>query len=424
MNFLGRVKAVFNQDAFNRWVQEWLAGSDAPGANADIVVNESTALNYSVFFSCLRILAETFASVPIKEYRKSKDGRDETNDTGWYDILHNQANDEMSAYNLHEAMMYQLNLGGNVVCEKLFTRGGDPYGLYPQQWQKVSIQRDPYTNHLTYTIRNGSQSVLKKRSEVLHIPGPSINGVVGMSVLEYATASIRLGLTYEAFNQHFYKNGATPSGVFKHPGELKEGPYERLKKQLNENWQGLRNSGKPMLLEDGLDFTPLVIKPVDAELLSSKIFQVADICRFCRVPLHLVNELSRSTNNNIEHQSLEFVMYTMLPHYKRFESGINTWLLTKKQREAGYYFEYNMSGLLRGDAKSMAEAFATGRQWGWLSVNDIRRMLNMNSIGPSGDIYLQPMNMIEAGAQAVEDQYKNIVDSIYKLIETGKNELV
>ena len=110
----------------------------------------------------------------------------------------------------------------------------------------------------------------------------------------------------------------------------------------------------------------------------------------------------------------------MLPHYKRFESGINTWLLTKKQREAGYYFEYNMSGLLRGDAKSMAEAFATGRQWGWLSVNDIRRMLNMNSIGPSGDIYLQPLNMIEAGTQAVEDQYKNIVDSIYKLIETGK----
>lgn len=421
MKFFDRVRAVFNEDSFQRLVSDWLAGKDTDiPTTGDIAVNENSALKYSVFFSCLRVLAETFASVPIKEYRKTKEGRDETDETGWLDILHSKANDEMSAHSFHEAMMYQLNLGGNVVCEKLLTRGGDPYGLYPQEWSNVKIVRNEYTKQLEYIIGPSTEQVTKSRNQIFHVPGPSLNGVTGLSVLEYAVASIRLGLTYERFNQKFYRNSATPSGVFEHPGNLKDTAYDRLKKQLAENYQGLTNAGRPILAEDGLKFNPLSIKPVDAELLSSKVFQIGDVCRFTRVPPHMVAELSRSTNNNIEHQSLEFVMYTMLPHYKRFEGGINTWLLTKEQRKAGYYFEYNMAGLLRGDAKSMAEAFAIGRQWGWLSVNDIRRMLNMNSIGPSGDIYLQPLNMIEAGTQAVEDQYKNIVDSIYKLIETGK----
>ena len=420
MKFFDRAKLVFNEGSFDRLIREFMEGKDNYTVSGDIAVTENNGLKYSAFFACLRVLAETFASVPVKEYRKTPDGREETDETGWLDVLHNKANDEMTAYNLHETMMYQLNLGGNAVCEKILTRSGEPYALYPQQWQNVTIGRDETTKQLKYVIKTDNNTERTKyRDQIFHVPGPSVNGVTGMSILSFAAESVRLGLTYETYNRKFYKNSATPSGAFEHPGNLKEDAYQRLKKQLAENYQGLVNAGRPLLLEDGLKFNSLTIKPVDAELLSSKVFQIADLCRFCRVPLHLVNELSRSTNNNIEHQSLEFVMYTMLPHFKRFEGGINTWLLTKSQRKAGFYFEYNMSGLLRGDAKSMAEAFAVGRQWGWLSVNDIRRMLNMNSIGPSGDIYLQPMNMIEAGKQAVEDQYKNIVDSIYKLMESS-----
>jgi HK97 family phage portal protein len=155
-------------------------------------------------------------------------------------------------------------------------------------------------------------------------------------------------------------------------------------------------------LEDGLKFKEVSIKPVDAQFLESKKFQVEEICRFCRVPLHLVQNLDKATNNNIEHQSLEFSMYTMLPHYKRAEEAVNTQLLTKEQREKGYYYEFNMNTLLRGDAKSMADAFAVGRQWGWLSVNDIRRLNNQNGIGPEGDIYLTPLNMIQAGKEPPE----------------------
>jgi HK97 family phage portal protein len=179
----------------------------------------------------------------------------------------------------------------------------------------------------------------------------------------------------------------------------------------------MENAGVPMLLEDGMKFNQLTMRLADAELLASKKFQTEEICRIFRVPPHLVQNLDRSTNNNIEHQSLEFAMYTMLPKFKRWEGCINSQLLTKAQRDAGYYFEYNMAALTRGDQKSMADAFAVGRQWGWLSVNDIRKLLNMNRI-ENGDIYLQPMNMIEAGKQAVEDQGKKILDEITTLIES------
>ena len=130
-----------------------------------------------------------------------------------------------------------------------------------------------------------------------------------------------------------------------------------------------------------------------------------------------MQNLDKATNNNIEHQSLEFAMYTMLPWFKRWESAANAQLLKPAERQAGYYLEYNMAALLRGDSKSMADAFARGRQWGWLSVNDIRRLLNMNRI-PNGDIYMQPINMMEAGEDSPKMQ--NMVDEIRKLIETQR----
>jgi HK97 family phage portal protein len=376
-------------------VREFMSGTDY-NPDGDVAVSGNSSLKFSAVFACLRVLAETFASVPIAEYKKLKNGdREKTDDTGLYDILHAAPNDEMSAYAMKEMAMYQINLGGNVVCERLVNGAGKIVGLYPYEWDRVAIERDKETKKIAYKI-DGKDDQKRTRAQVFHVAGPSINGVVGMSPIEYASNAIRLGLTYEKFSNTFYKNGAMPTGVFEVPGFLKDESYKRLKDNLKENWTGLKNTGTPILCEDGMKYNPLTMKLVDAELLESKKFQIEDICRIYRVPLHLVQNLDKATNNNIEHQSLEFVMYTMLPWFKRWEEAINCQLLTRAQRTAGYYLEFNVNSLLRGDSKSMADAFAVGRQWGWLSVNDIRRLMNMNSI-ENGDVYLQPMNMIEAG---------------------------
>jgi len=418
MNIFKRIKAAFDP-SFDEMVKSWRAGDDIHSLSQ--IIGPDAAMRFSAVFACFRVLAETFASVPIFEYRKISDSeRAKTDETGLYDILHVSPNDEMSAYNYRESLMYQLCAGGNAISKRLAGPMGGIAGLYPLQWQFVRIERDKETRKLKYIFENGMEKETLYRDQVFHIPGPSMNGVIGMSVLEYAMSSIRLGLTYERFSQNYFDNAAMPSGIFEHPGFLKPEAYERLKADLKERNQDLVKKGTPILAEDGLKFTPFQLKMVDAELLSSKKLQLEDICRFCRVPLHLVQNLDRSTNNNIEHQSLEFIMYTMLPHFKRAEECINAQLLTKNQRSSGYYFEHNISTLLRGDSKSMADAFAVGRQWGWLSVNDIRRLLNMNGIGPAGDIYLTPLNMYEAGKEPPA-QKGTIDESIKKEIENLVN---
>jgi HK97 family phage portal protein len=383
------------------YVKEWFSGAPFsngyPSSSLDSDTSGENALKYSVVWACNRVLAETFATVPAFEYKRELDGdRTKTNDTGLLDILHYKYNDEMSAFAAKEMSMYQMNLGGNAVFTRQYNMFNDVIGLVPHKWQNVKIERNKETGQLEYTIKLSNETRKYSRDQVFHVAGPSTDGIIGMSPIEFAASSVQLGVTYEKFGQQFYKNGVHSSGVFSKDGTLTDEAYSRLKGELNKGYAGLVNSGKALLLEDGLQFTQNQIKLVDAELLSSKKFQTEEICRIYRMPLHLVQNLDKATNNNIEQQSLEFVMYTMLPHFKRQEDAINTQLLTRQQRDEGYYFEYNIATLLRGDQKSMYEAFAKGRQWGWLSVNDIRRMLNMNKI-ENGDIYLEPLNMVEAG---------------------------
>ena len=416
MSFLLRaLSGNYKNQSFDDAIRDFIAGNET-NIGGEINVYGENSLRLTAAFGCMRVLAETFCSAPIKEYKKAKNGdRIETDDTGLLDKLKYMPNEDQSAMQFHEMGVYQMNLGGNFVALKQASRSGRIANLTPVPWQNVQIELTD-SGRVGYKFKGSQEYVLKPN--VFHVPGPSFNGYSGMSPIEYAASAIKLGMTYEKFSLNFYKNGAMPSGSFEHPTELSEVAFTRLREQLKEKYQDVVNAGTPILLEDGTKFTPLAIKLIDAELLASKIFQIQDICRLFRVQPHLVQELSRSTNNNIEHQSLEFVMYTMLPWFKRWESAINTQLLTAEARRAGYYFEYNMSGLLRGDMKSMAEAFAIGRQWGWLSVNDIRPLLNLNAI-ETGTINFNPLNMTEAGKDP-QESVKKEVDKIARMIEEAK----
>lgn len=403
-------KLIFGK-TFQEKISDFLTGADLDNEGASLFnVNQNTAMKYSAVFACVRVLSETLANTPIMLYRKKSDAeRESMNDLAIYDILHNKPNEEMSPFNFKEVCMSSLNLGGNAVCQRLHNTKGELLGLYPYNYNRVNIRREG--KDLIYKVDDKDF----KRGEVLHIPGFSLDGIRGLSPIEYAASAIRLGISYEQFGVNFFKNGANSSGAFKHPGVLDDVPFQRLKSELNKNYTGLLNTGTPMILEDGLEFQPFTIKPVDAQLLESKYFQVEDIARIYRVPQHLINKLDRSTNNNIEHQSLEFIMYTMLPWFKRWEDNINMQLLTSSERQAGYYIEFKADALLRGDIASRATYYAQGRQWGWLSVNDIRRLENMPPI-PNGDIYLQPLNMGEAGKVIQQEKVKALTEEIYNMI--------
>jgi HK97 family phage portal protein len=419
VNVFQKLKLVFS-NSFDEQIQKFLLGEETvviPGTGS---IDSTTAMKYTAVFACVRVLAETFATPPAKLYRRINEAeRESRNDLAIYDILHNRPNEEMSPFNFKEAAMVALNTGGNAVCERLVTRRGKLVGLYPYRWQNVKIDRDPDTQRLRYNIYDGRGLQPAKqlsRDQIFHVPGLSFDGVIGLSPIEYATSAIRLGRNYEDFGNAMFKNSAIPSGAFSTTGALNDASFERLKKELKSNYTGMRNHGVPMLLEGGLEFKPFTVKPIDAQLIENKKFQIEDIARVYRVPLHLIQNLDRATNNNIEHQSLEFVMYTMLPWFKRWEENVNMQLLTPAERRAGYYVEFDLRGLLRGDQQSRSRAYALGRQWGWLSVNDIRKLENMPPIA-NGDIYLEPANMREAGSD--ERRVENLATEIYKMISEG-----
>ena len=402
-------------------VSKFLTGGDMDGDDSGLNVDSDTAMKYSVVYACNKVLAETFASVPAVLYKKTGDGREAVTDLQIYDILHNFPNEEMAPFNFKEAMMTSLNLGGNAVCQRLFNKAGELVGLYPYPHTMVSIDRDA-NKKLVYTIKSGTTTKTLSRAEVLHVPNMSLNGVIGLSPISYAESAIRLGLSYEQYGVNFYKNAAMPSGAFKTAGTVSEPAFVRLKEELKANYTGLKRAGTPMILEDGLEFQQFTVNPIDAQLLESKYFQIEDICRIYRVPQHLVQLLNKATFSNIEQQSLEFVMYTMLPIFKRFEECINSQLLTVKQRQDGYFVEHKIDGLLRGDSAARAALYASGRQWGWYSANDCRRLENLPLVA-GGDVYLTPLNMQDSTKLGEVDPAKistNILNEIDKLMEARR----
>jgi HK97 family phage portal protein len=407
---------VLASGSIDEYIKGFLSGEDLPGQQT---VDTEMAMKYSAVSACVRVRAETFASVPMLLYKKTDDGRKQVTDLPIADILHGCPNSEMSPFGFKETLMTNFDISGNTVCHRLVGGTGTLLGLYPYNHSAVKIERDKETKKLIYVIGSGSEQKKLQRNEVLHVPNLSFDGVCGLSPISYAAQSILLGVSYEKYGVNFYRNAALPSGVFESPSPLSEPAYDRLKKGIKENYTGLKNSGIPMLLEEGMKWQQVTINPIDAQLLESKYFQIEDIARIYRVPQHLIGLLEHATFTNIEHQSLEFVMYTMLPIFKRFEDSINCQILTSDQRKNGYYVEAKIDGLLRGDSKTRADSYAMGRQWGWLSANDICRLENLPNIGTQGDIYLTPLNMGDSAHindKSAANNYANLVEDIYKMI--------
>ncbi len=244
-------------------------------------------------------------------------------------------------------------------------------------------------------LPQGGQAVLRKE-QVLHVAGPGWDGLVGKSVIALARESIGLGMAAEQFGASFFGNGAHMAGVLEHPGNLTEEAAERLRKQWRELYSGLSNAHRIAVLEEGMKYQRIGIPPEDAQFLQTREFQVEEVARWFNLPPHMLKDLRRSTFSNIEHQALEFVKYSLLPWLRRFEQAIKARLLAGED-EQDLYAEFSIEGLLRGDIESRYRAYATARQWGWFSANDVRRMENMDPI-EGGDVYLVPMNMVPATA--------------------------
>jgi HK97 family phage portal protein len=351
------------------------------------------SLQASAVFACVRVLSETVASLPLVLYRRLERGKARATDHPLYELLHDLPNPEMTAFELRETLMAHAALWGNAFCEIEFDNAGRVRGLWPLRTDMMRVIRRAGRLWYVYKLPTGTDVELPFE-RVMHLRGLSTDGVVGYSPIDLARQSVGLALGTEEFGARFFGNGATTGTIYEHPGKLSQEAYDRLKDSIEKRHQGLERAHRIMILEEGMKASQVGIPPDNAQFLETRKFQVEEIARWYRMPLHKIQSLDRSTFSNIEHQSIEFVTDTIQPWCVRWEQCITRDLLTEREREE-YFAEHLVDALLRGDTLSRYQAYAVARQNGWLSANDIREKENMNPV-EGGDVYLVPLNMIPA----------------------------
>jgi HK97 family phage portal protein len=305
----------------------------------------------------------------------------------------------MTSFAFRETLMTHLLLWGNAYAQIIRNGKGEILGLYPLMPDRMTVDRDDKGRlYYEYQVTTDDAPINKKSTvklkpyDVLHIPGLGFDGLVGYSPIAMAKNAIGLAIAAEEYGSKFYANGATPSGVLEHPGIVKD------PEKVRESWQsafgGSANANKTAVLEEGMKYNPISIAPEQAQFLETRKFQINEIARIFRVPPHMVGDLEKSSFSNIEQQSLEFVKYTLEPWIVRWEQSIMRSLLSAEDKKK-YFVKFNVDGLLRGDYQSRMNGYATARQNGWMSTNDIRELENLDRIPDElgGNLYLVNGNM-------------------------------
>lgn len=377
---------------------DWWRGLIGRGkSSSGMVVTPETALGIPVLQNCVTLLAESIGQLPLELYHRQGQGqREAAINHPLYDVLRYQPNGFQTPYELRECTQLSAGLRGNGF--QLIERrdDGNVAALWPLDTSKVITYKGgdmlPY-----YQVGNHPERLPMRM--VHHVRWHTVNHYTGLSPIELHAEAVGLAQAVRQYTGKSFANGAAVSGVIERPREAPpikdQASIDRILDQWGDKYGGMDNAKKVALLQEGMAFKPISMSHVDADIVNILKLSGTDVARIYKIPLPMVNDLEKSNYNTLEQLLIQFVVFALLPWVKRHEqSMMRDFLLPKDRRD--HFIEFNLSGLLRGDQKSRYESYAIGRQWGWLSVNDIRRLENMPPVA-GGDVYLQPLNMVDAG---------------------------
>ncbi|MDA8481077.1 phage portal protein [Citrobacter sp. Awk 4] len=353
-------------------------------------VSSGRAMRLTAVFGCVRVLAESIGMLPCNIYKTVGRDKEKATSERLHKLVSIKPNGFMTPQEFWELLVVCLCLRGNFYAYKVKALGEvvellplDPGCVQP----KLNSQWEPVYQ---VTFPDGSTDVLGQE-DIWHVRILTLDGLVGLNPIAYAREAISLGLATEEHGARLFSNGAVTSGVLRTEQELSDLAYQRLKEDFAEKHQGLGNAHKPMILEMGLDWKSMALSAEDSQFLETRKFQLEEICRLFRVPMHMVQNTDRATFSNIEELGLGFINYSLIPYLTRIEQRINIGLI-RESKLGTYYAKFNVGALLRGDMKSRFEAYATAINWGMYSPNDCLELEDRNP-RPGGDVYLTPMNM-------------------------------
>ena len=379
------------------------------------VVNPSTALGLSAYYAAIRAISEDVAKLPLPIFKRTDDRNKERDRKNPLTKLLNLApNSDMSAMNWRTTMMSHALGWGNGYSEIVRT-GGRPTALWPLSPSSVTPERiatgvdenGRKEFRLIYRVtRNpGEAQTILEQSEMFHLRGMGFDGIIGFSAAEIGRQSIGLGLATEKSGASFFGNSSRPDGILVTPDKKSLGKDGRknLKEAWYETYGGAGKGHQTAVLEGGVTWQSISIPNEDAQWIETRQFNVEDMARLFRISPHKLQHLLRATFNNIEMLSIEYVTDTLCSWFRLWEQEISIKLIAEQDQDE-LFAEHVEAALLRGDMATQAVTFATGRNNGYLSVNEIRGLMNMNSIGPEGDVYLAPLNMVPA------DKFEDVSD--------------
>jgi len=366
-------------------------------------VSPETALRCSAVYSCVGILAESIAQLPLKLYRRTAGGKEEVEESPLRRILGWKPNEWQTSFEFREMAMQHLCLRGNFYAYKVTDSRDEVRELLPLHPDQVTVEQRPdWSLAYRITFNDGRQETVDK-SRIFHVRYRTLDGVRGISPILYHRDTVGLALTTLKHGSRVFRNGALPTGILQHPGKLSKESLERLRESWEASYGGA-NSGKTAILEEGMTFTGLTMSNEDMQYLETRAFQVEDIARIYRVPLHMIQSVEKSTSwgSGIENMSLGFVQFTLLPWIRRLESAIWRDLIPDREKES-VFPEFLVDGLLRGDIKSRYTAYQLAIQSGIMSPNEVRAKENLNP-RPGGDDYMSPLNMRLTGPDGDEKE--------------------
>ncbi|MEM7935394.1 phage portal protein [Morganella morganii subsp. sibonii] len=370
-------------------------------------VSPQLAMQLTAVFSCVRVLAESVGMLPCSLYEQLDRGNRRAVRERLNKLLSTKPNNYMTPQEFWELLIACLCLRGNFYAYKVKALG-EVVELLPLEPSSVTPKlNSKWEPEYQVTFPDGKRNTLTQ-DDIWHVRIFTLDGLTGLSPIAYAKQAVGLGLATEEHGSRLFGNGAVTSGVLQTDQYLKDDAYERLKTDFENRHQGLANAHKPMILEMGLKWQQISMTSEDAQFLETRKFQLEEICRIFRVPLHMIQNTDRATFNNIENLGIGFINYSLVPYLTRIEQRINVGLV-KPSKQGVFYAKFNTGALLRGDMKSRFDAYATGINWGIYSPNECRELEELNP-RDGGDIWLTPMNMTTKPESTPEKEEKQYVD--------------
>lgn len=359
------------------------------------VVTPNTAMRVAAVFACVRIISGAVATLPLHIKRRVDDRtRLEASDSPIWTLLRKKPNRWQTPSQFRRMMQAHMLLRGNAYALKVESRGR-VLEIIPLHPDRVTVtQGDDLSLVYVYTNKSGRRITLSQQ-EVMHLVGLTLDGVNGVSPVAYARETIGLSLSMEDHGANTFKNGARVSSVLKHPGKLGKEGLEFLRASLDDYRSGGESEGKALILEEGMDVSPLAMTAEDAQWIESRKFSRSDIAMFFGVPPHMIGDTEKATSwgSGIEQQSIGFVTYTLEDHLTMWEEAIGRDLLAN---ETDLYARFSRAALVKGDIKTRWEAYVKALQWGVASPNEIRALEDWNP-RDGGDVFYDPPNTAGGG---------------------------